>query len=410
MKLGRTVLAAAFALSLAGCGSAIQSSSNPKQSTAPGVDYKTRTITIGASTQTTGPAAVYYMINQGASAYFDWLNASGKLHGWKIKYLLLNDGYQPTQNLANVKTLVQQDKVFAIAVNEGTATNTAAATFLGGLKTPVVAPAEGNPLLSKYSNYFVEMPNYIEECALATRYAVQTLHVTKVAALYENDDLGQPCVVGMNAELQKLGLKAAATVPFQVSDTNFTPYVSQLATAGAQAVLVWGANPDIASALHAAAPLNFHPKWFGSFFIADPSTVKLAGNLLDGFYTTSWYLPLSSKSPAELDFIKAMAKYEPSVAVGALSEHGWAEASMFGWGLEQLLNQHLPITQANLMKVLNNMHQADFGVVQKASYGAGDHVAGWTAVQGEAFTQFKNGQFVRVTGILSFPKGINYGQ
>jgi hypothetical protein len=105
-----------------------------------------------------------------------------------------------------------------------------------------------------------------------------------------------------------------------------------------------------------------------------------------------------------------MKQYEPNVAVGALSEHGWAEASMFGWGLEQLLNQHKPITQANLIKVLNNMKNADFGVVQKASYAASDHVAGWTAVQGEAFTQFQHGQFVRVTGILSFPTGINYAQ
>ncbi|MCL8207507.1 MAG: ABC transporter substrate-binding protein [Actinomycetia bacterium] len=396
--LGATTMLLAGAL--AGCSSAVSTGSTATPAAAPGVDAKTKTITVGASTPFTGPATVYSEINMGAAAYFKAVDAKGGIDGWKINYTLLDDGYNPAKNLANVQTLVKQDHVFAIVVNQGTPTNVAAAHFLANTNVPVVGPAEGAPALSHYPNYFVLMPNYAWEAGLAAQYAVQKLGATKVGILYENDDLGIPAKTGAEAELKALGLSPVAAIPFEVTTTDFSPYVGELASKGAQAVLLWGANPNAAAALRAANQIGFHPKWLMAFWIADPSTYKLAGSLLDGVYFPMWFQPLGSRSPAMEAYKAAMRTYEPSTPIGSLAENGYTEASLFGYALKELLDQHKAITQANLIQVLDSLHNADIGTAQGVSFSAADHTSG---IHSERIVQAQNGQFVAITGLLPFP-------
>lgn len=398
--ISRVATIVALSVGIAGCSSAVNSGTPTSSAQVPGVNYKTKTITIGASTSFTGPAAVYSQINLGAAAYFKEQNAVGGFHGWKVKYLLLNDGYNPSQNLANVQTLVNQDHVFAIVGNEGTSTNAAAAHFLANTNTPVIGPEEGDPTLAHYRNYFVLMPNYAWEAGLAVKYAVKTLGLKKIGILYENDALGIPSKAGAEAELKALGLRPVAVIPFQVTTTDFTPFVGELASKGAQAVLLWGANPNAAAALQAAHRISFNPQWFMAFWIADPSTYKLAGSLLNGVDFPMWFTPLGTASAAITQYKQAMRTYEPSTAIGALSENGYTEASLFGYALKQVLAKHMAITQKNLMKVLDSMHQANLGLTSGVTFSRANHNSGITR---ERIVRARHGQFYAITGPMAFP-------
>jgi branched-chain amino acid transport system substrate-binding protein len=393
-----------LSLTLAGCGGAVGQgisnggNGNGGSSSVPGVDPKTKTITIGASTAVTGPQSFYYQENQGAMAYFNMLNANGGIDGWKIDYKLLDDAYQPSKNLANVQKLVEQEHVFAIVVNQGTPTNVEAAHYLANTSTPVVGPTEGVLKLAAYPNYFALMPNYGWEAGLVTQYAHDKLGATKVGILYENDDLGIPANVGATATLKALGLTPVASVPFSVNTTDFSPYISELASKGAQTVVMWGSNGNVAAALKAANRISFNPKWFTPFWIADPSTIKLAGSQMNGVYSVSWFLPTTA--PASQDFVTEMQKSYPK-AIGSLAENGWSEASLFGYALKQLLDSGKPVTQQNFMDTLNSMKNADIGTVKSVTFTKDKHTVG---VDKEILIQNQGGKFVQATDLLSFPQ------
>ncbi|MGH9098606.1 MAG: ABC transporter substrate-binding protein, partial [Acidimicrobiales bacterium] len=54
-------------------------------------------ITIGATVPLTGPAAPGYSeIAPAINAVFKWVNSHGGIYGRKIKYIYLNDKYDPT--------------------------------------------------------------------------------------------------------------------------------------------------------------------------------------------------------------------------------------------------------------------------------------------------------------------------
>ena len=72
----------------------------------------------------------------GAKAYFDYVNANGGVFGRKIEYRYLDDAYDPSRTVQNVRKLVQQDSVFAIFNLVGTEQNLAVRPFLNALKVP----------------------------------------------------------------------------------------------------------------------------------------------------------------------------------------------------------------------------------------------------------------------------------
>ena len=364
----------------------------------PGVDPATKTITLGASSQYTGPVAFYANINNAAKAYFDMINARGGINGWKIKYIVLDDAYQPARAVANIKQLVEQDKVFALSVNEGSPTNAAAANYLKGTDVPNVAPPEGVPGLSKLPTFFVVMPNYAWEAGLAVQYAVQSLHAQKIAVMYEQDDVGIPALKGANAEAAALNMKIVADTTFEASTVDMTANVSKIAQSGADTVLYWGTTGAFAATLKAANAINFHPKWFTPFFLADPSVSKLVGTLNEGVYSTSWFDPATLNTPGVHEYVTAMDAAK--IPIGGLSSNGWLSAGCFVEAFKRLTDQHMDVTRANLMKVLYQFRNVNFTIVNAITFTEQNHDSGITK---EAFVQAHNGNFYRVTKLMPFP-------
>ena len=94
------------------------------------------TILLGGSGPLSGPEVSYAGTMIGAKAYFDYVNANGGVFGRKIEYRYLDDAYDPSRTVQNVRKLVQQDNVFAIFNLTGTEQNLAVRPFLNALKVP----------------------------------------------------------------------------------------------------------------------------------------------------------------------------------------------------------------------------------------------------------------------------------
>ena len=72
-------------------------------------------IVIGQSCQLSGPlAALTSEVRQGASLYFDQVNAAGGVRGRKIRVVALDDAYDPKKAAENTRKLIDEEKVLAL--------------------------------------------------------------------------------------------------------------------------------------------------------------------------------------------------------------------------------------------------------------------------------------------------------
>ena len=138
---------------------------------APGVTATT--ILFGQTVPKTGPAALYGQSTAGIQAYFDYVNAHGGVNGRKIKFISLNDQYQPPIALQDTKTLVYTDHVFAEVAVNGTAATEANITVLGPNNVPLVGPQTGATIFSgTFRKYLYNVwPSYLIEGKMLGTFA-----------------------------------------------------------------------------------------------------------------------------------------------------------------------------------------------------------------------------------------------
>ena len=338
-----------------------------------GIDEQNKVVTIGAFTPVTGPVPFYAILTHAAEAYYRNLNESGGIDGWTINYVTKDDGYDPARSVAVTRQMVEDDGIFALSAPIGTATNVAVLPYAREVGLPIVGPIGGASQFFVEPNVFPLLPDYGWSAASNLDYALNELDLKKVALLWENDELGKSAKRGFDTYMADLGLEAAESVPFDVKTTSFSPHIRRVANSGAEAVILFGSNANLAAALKAADLQGLDVKWFAPFFTADPSTRKLAGDLLNGVYFSSWLLPVSSDEPEIAAYRESIAKYYPDDPIGVFGLNGWSNAAIFHKGFEALLTSGKELTRENLIKSLETLDGASVGGARGVSFKEGDH-------------------------------------
>lgn len=376
----KTAAALAAALVVTGvvtaCGSAGSSGgSSNGQGTSQGIDKSTKTITLGASGPKSGPDVIYYNEIQGAAAYFDMVNAAGGINGWKIKYVTLDDQYQPAKAVVNIKQLVTQDKVFALANDVGTTAIRAVLPFVKQAGIPLVAPASGRDIFQSFgfaSNMFPVGPSFRDEGALLTDYAVKHLGAKKLAFFYSQDAIGDPALPGYQSAVKSTGADNVATLSYPVSETDFSSYAQRLKASGAQAVVTFAGVPGTVGVQKAAAAIGYHPKWLAAWFVANASFTSTGG--ADGTYFDAWMTPLVFKTGPVSQYLTMLKKYEPKASPGPVSQQGWVDAVVTVEGLRALINSGKPMTWGNLVAALETLHGYNAGLANGITYTHTSHL------------------------------------
>jgi branched-chain amino acid transport system substrate-binding protein len=338
-----------------------------------GIDEEKKVVTIGAFTPVTGPVPFYAILTHAAEAYYRNLNENGGIDGWTINYVTKDDGYDPARSVAVTRQMVEDDGIFALSASIGTATNVAVLPYAREVGLPVVGPIGGASQFFVEPNVFPLLPDYGWSAASNLDYAVNGLNLKKVALLWENDELGKSAKRGFDTYMADLGLEAAESVPFDVKTTSFSPHIRRVANSGAEAVILFGSNANLAAALKAADLQGLDVEWFAPFFTADPSTRKLAGDLLNGVYFSSWLLPVSSDEPEVVAYRESIAKYYPDDPIGVFGLNGWSNAAIFHKGFEALLASGEDLTRENLIKSLETLDGVSVGGARGVSFEEGDH-------------------------------------
>ena len=364
-----------------------------------GVDLENKVITIGAFTPITGPVPFYATLTHASEAYFKMLNESGEVDGWTFNFITKDDGYDPARSVAVARSLVEDDEIFALAAPLGTATNVAVIPYANEAGVPIIGPVGGASQFFVEPSVFPLLPDYGWSAGASAEYAANGLGHTKIALLWENDELGKSAKRGFDLVMQDMGMEPVESIPFDVKTTSFSAHIRRIQNSGAETVILYGSNANLAAALKAADLQGVDVAWFGPFFTADPSTLKLTGDLLEGVYFSSWLLPVASDEPEIVAYRDAVAKYYPKDPVGVLGLNGWSNAALFHKGFQMLLDSGKDITRENMVAVMNTMKDAAVGGARGVTFVEGDH----RGTRQEGIIQYKDGEFVLVRGFQPYP-------
>lgn len=392
----RSVLGYAAAV---GSALALPSSGAFAQDATPGIDAASKTITVGAFTPVTGPVPFYGLISHGADAYFKYLNDNGGIQGWKINYILKDDGYEPSRSVAAARRLVEDDKVFALVASIGTAQNIAVIPYAKSVNIPVVSPVGGSPKLVAEPNFFPLLPDYALSGSASAEFAINDLKKKKVALLWVNDEVGRGAKRGIDLYLSSQKLETAVATSFDYSTADFSPHVRRAAEANADVVILFGSNANLAGALRAADKQGFKAEWIAPFFTADPATYSLAKSLLDGVYFSSWLLPVDSDDESVQQYRSALQKYYPRDPIGIFGLNGWTSAALFRVAFEKMLSAKAPLTRESLVEALNSITNEKVGGVKTVTFSKEDH----RGIRQETIIQAKGGKYVSIRDYTPYP-------
>jgi len=296
------------------------------------------TITIGATTPQTGPAAPGYSeIAPATNAYFKYANDHGGIFGRKINYVVYDDAYDPSKTATLTRQLVLQNNIFADVEPLGTPTVLQVKDFLKTEGVPAVYVASGcncwNDPALPYT--FGWQPPYTDEGKILGQYVTQHLSGQKVGYLYQDDEFGQDGVKGLDQQISGSNVvsRQTYTATPQALAAGLGSQMSALKSAGAQVVVMYTIPAATALAMLAAATIGYHPQWVISSVGSDPPTLTgLLGSfshgaagatLLNGVISEAYLPPLTdAANPWIVGFKKILSTYDPGAPWDGNTEYG----------------------------------------------------------------------------------------
>ena len=351
MKLNFIPLAVAGAFAIMAAGSAMAQKKYDV-----GADDKE--IKLGHINPYSGPASAYAAIGKSIGAYFDKVNAEGGINGRKVKFISLDDGYNPAKTVEQARKLVEQEEVLLIFQALGTPSNSAIHKYMNDKKVPQLFNATGATKWGDPKNFPWTMgyqPSYQSESKVFAAHILETKPNAKIAILYQNDDYGKDYLKGFEDGLgDKAKTMIVSKLTYEVTDPTVDSQMVSLKASGADTFFNITTPKFAAQAIKKAAELGWKPvHYLNSVSSSVGSVLTPAGLEASVGIFTAGYIkdptdPQFQKGKEWDDWVAYMKKYHPT---GAMNDN----FNVYGYTVAQLMVQVLKqagddLTRANVMK------------------------------------------------------------
>ncbi len=327
-------------------------------------------ITTGAVSTLTGPLATDLNgIVPGVRAYFDMVNAQGGVNGRTLDLAYsLDDGGNPSQFITLVRSLVDQDHVFAVT---GVGTD----FFSSGYLTETGTPTYGFNTTGGWAG----PPNFFGSdgsvqcytCLVPDiSYLAKQAKAKSVALLAYNVSASSDLCATAARLLKSAGLTVSYVDLNVPIDGNVTPDVQRIKNAGSDLVV---SCMDVTGNISMARGIQQYgvkatQLWFNGY---DQSVVDSYSNLIQGVYFFIPNVPLTAPTkyyPGLALYLSAMRKYEPQYVESALAIQGWESAALFVAGVRAAGDD---LTQQRVVQLTNQMTGYADGVTAPVNWKEG---------------------------------------
>lgn len=263
-------------------------------------------IRIGASVVLTGPfgpqTAEY---GAGSRLYFDAVNASGGVHGRKIVYKTLDDGFDVKRAVENTRLLIDEDKVFLIYNNVGTAQTAAILPLADDSKTVVFGPVTGaSALRQKFNRYLFHVrAGYADEAAHIARQ-LRELGVTRIATVHQDDPFGNALVSEVRSAVKAQQMQIAVEAKFDAKKPDFESAAADIAKTAPQALIMCTAGGMFSGFVKALGATTARPSIYGFSVVSVDQTARALGLAARGIVLAQIMPSLNNRAnPAVTEYL-----------------------------------------------------------------------------------------------------------
>lgn len=327
------------------------------------------TISIGRSAGMTGGLAVRMKpATEAIEAYFAAVNAAGGIHGRKLKLHTLDDGNDAKRAAENTRKLVEEDKVFVMFANSGTAQTAAAIKVLAERRVPLIGTTSGADSLRGHDPLvFHYKASYGRELVKIAEY-LRTVGIDQVAVVYSPDAAGTEGKELAHAALKVQGIAPQAIVSTRPEEAG--PFLASIAKSPPQAIVLTALAAPGAVFFKEFARLSARPQVL-SWSIAGVEAIhQEIGDKVRGLVVSQVFpSPQSQSVRVSLDYQKLMAQAKLPNG-GYPGMEGYVSARVLVEGLKRAGRE---LTRERLVAALRSMHDVDIGD-DLVTFGPDDHV------------------------------------
>lgn len=386
VALAATAILATLA---AACGSSGGGTSgNSSGDTAPGVTATK--IVLGSSAPLTGDASSDGIpVNDGAEAWFSYVNSHGGVNGRKIDLQVKDDALVTQTAVANAQSFVS-DPVFAIYGGTGSASAVAISQIAQSNGIPYMFPNGGAAELVQpvKSDIFAFAPLYANQDAGVIRYVFQKYGPGSVAIL----DTTLPDLTSDVATVAKqVKLSGGTYLGQQTSSTftsDWTPYVLKLKKLDPDYVLLEEGSVDAVRAIDAMVAQGWLPskRIIGITTLAEDPFLAVSPKAAGLVTTVAPNAMPGSTSAASCQ--TAFKDASPQVKATSLSLLGCSSAQVAALALKKAGRD---LTRADFVAALESLQGSLVPSVPPLGFSATDH----TAMNQMFLVTIQNGRFVQ---------------
>ncbi|MES2946153.1 MAG: ABC transporter substrate-binding protein [Pseudomonadota bacterium] len=311
-------------------------------------------------------------LNAGTSAYFNFINEQGGIHGRKLYLKTSDDGYVVKRSQELVAEHIRQDDSFAFVSLIGTANAEAVLPLITAAKIPLIAPLTGaSQLREPFNRYIFHIRgSYAQEVEQMVDHAV-AVGMSRVAVFYDDDAFGQDVAQAVEAALKKRNLKPVAVGKIERGSVDVSAALKTIEAANPQVVICGSFGKSLVEFVKGMKTTAVKPQFYTLSFFTAGSSIKQLGADARGIVVTQVVpSPKSVSTSLVREFLTLTEKYSPKEPATYISLEGFLTAKVI---VEGLRRAGPALTREKFMTALEGFQNVDLGGLY-LSYSPRDHV------------------------------------
>ena len=353
-------------------------------------------ILLGGSNSFSGPLAFTgeQMTKFGVDLYFRVVNDGGGIHGRKVRTIYYDDGYKPQEAVANTRKLVEQDRVFALIVPQGSPPVVATLGYVETQRVPMLFPYQSSPVTRGKKYVFQGMTVSDRSSRMMVDHLAGQRKHKRFAAIYQDDEYGKSFLTAFEKDLGRHGLKLLAAESVKRGVTDVSAQIAKLQAAKPEVLFLVLVPGPAAQALKERQKIGWKDVLMVSTGpLTDERYLALAGDAAEGVEGLSlWPDPVTSDLPGVKRYREHMTKYFPKNEPNRYSVAGYFAGMLF---TEAAQRAGRALTRAALVAALESTKGFESGILPPLTIGP-DHE---TQKQG-FWVRVEKGRFKQLTDWL----------
>lgn len=168
-------------------------------------------------------------------------NQENFLHGHSVTAMILDDQYNASKALENIKKLMADYSIQAILSPVGSPTLAGYLDLVKSGQISVFFPLTGSTFFRhpEYTHMVHWRPSYDDEARVLIEYMISKKRVRKIAFFYQNDAYGLSPLAAAHELLKAKGITDWVDVPYNQQDANFTAAADAIRKARPDAIALF---------------------------------------------------------------------------------------------------------------------------------------------------------------------------